>query len=290
MFRRHMGKYLSAFAQGELSPAQAGRVAKHLLICSRCRSALDEVKWGIALAKQLPLLSAPPALANSVGELWNSGVLGERLAPTRRARWSGWQWAQLTVGCVAIVLAALIWYQRLRPLISLKMAAARVSKLEALALDLQTKSRAGAPELDFATDNPRVLRSWVMDKTGLKLELAAHQNELAEYRPRGAKIVKAQGGDIVAVAYYVAQMPVTLVTADVRTLPKKGVPSKGMFKKDIFYRLDPVSHTSLLSWTRADQSYVLASDLPDLGRTACFVCHTDPRRQELIRSVKLPSE
>ena len=59
MFARHYRKHLSAYAHGELSPAEAARVAAHLDACAACRSEFEEVKLGIRLAESLPSVAAP---------------------------------------------------------------------------------------------------------------------------------------------------------------------------------------------------------------------------------------
>lgn len=64
MFKKHVVKQLSAYCNDELPSDEARRVGEHLLACKRCRKEHDEVKLGVQLAQQLPLLSAP-------GELWD---------------------------------------------------------------------------------------------------------------------------------------------------------------------------------------------------------------------------
>jgi hypothetical protein len=64
MFKKHAIKELSAYCNEELSTEQSRRVREHLLACKRCRKEHDEVKLGVQLAQQLPLVSAP-------GELWD---------------------------------------------------------------------------------------------------------------------------------------------------------------------------------------------------------------------------
>lgn len=64
MFQKHVRKLLSAYCNKELSPDESRRVGEHLLVCERCRKEHDEVRLGVQLAQQLPLVSAP-------GELWN---------------------------------------------------------------------------------------------------------------------------------------------------------------------------------------------------------------------------
>jgi FecR protein/Putative zinc-finger len=64
MFQKHVTKQLSAYLNKELSSDESRRVAEHLLVCERCRKEHDEIKLGVLLAQQLPLIAAP-------GELWD---------------------------------------------------------------------------------------------------------------------------------------------------------------------------------------------------------------------------
>jgi hypothetical protein len=50
----------------ELAPAEARRVAEHLLVCQRCRREYEEIKLGVALARELPLANAPDSLWSGI--------------------------------------------------------------------------------------------------------------------------------------------------------------------------------------------------------------------------------
>jgi hypothetical protein len=62
MFARHVSSLTSAYCHDELSPEQSRRVAEHLISCRRCRAEFEEIKFGAALAAQLPLIEAPDSL------------------------------------------------------------------------------------------------------------------------------------------------------------------------------------------------------------------------------------
>jgi hypothetical protein len=73
MFKGHVTKQLSAYCNGELADDQIEKVRVHLLACSRCQKEYEEIKFGVNLASQLPLASAPQ-------ELWGEieAILDER--------------------------------------------------------------------------------------------------------------------------------------------------------------------------------------------------------------------
>ncbi|HEV2705396.1 MAG TPA: zf-HC2 domain-containing protein [Pyrinomonadaceae bacterium] len=62
IFGKHVGKDLSAYAHGELSVRDSERVAHHLDACARCRAEFEQVKLGVRLAEELPVVSAPATL------------------------------------------------------------------------------------------------------------------------------------------------------------------------------------------------------------------------------------
>ncbi|SRR5712692_1189868 len=287
MFFRHVSKHLSAFSQGELSTDQASRIFQHLLTCQRCRAEHEEIQWGIRLAQHLPSLSAPPEVSAAFDDALRSRPAAPSVRPRRVVafRWS----IAIPVALVGAAAAILFWYQKIRPLVSMRPARPEISRLETLALDLHRQQENGTADLDFRTDDPDALGTWVAEKTGLDLPLATHQprDEVRKYKPQGAKILRNADGDIVSVFYQVDRVPVTLVAASIRSLRKEDAPSEGLWQKKIYHRSVLGAETHLLSWTRDKQSYVLASDLPGLGQQACFLCHTNPKRREIIRNAKL---
>lgn len=287
MFFWHVRKHLSAFIQGELSSDRASRISEHLLTCKRCRAEHEEIQWGIRLARRLPTLSAPPELTNAFEDALRSRGPA-RVARSRRVMALRWPVA-IPVALVVTAAVIFFWYQRIRPLVSIRSAGPVMSKLETLALDLHLQEKKGALDFDFRTDDPDALGDWVAEKSGLELPLATRQpaDEVREYKLQGAKILKNRDGDIVSVFYQVDRVPVTLIAASVRSLRKEETPSEGLWQKKIYHRSVSGTETNLLSWTRDKQSYVLASDLPGAGQQACFVCHTNPRRREIIRNAKL---
>src|SRR5215831_10162160 len=286
MFRRHASKYLSAFAQGELSNAQASSVAAHVRSCDRCRDELDEIECGISLAKHLPTIAAPSSLYSAVQNLFQSRDLTAAVSSRRLARRRAWWVAIPAAAAIIAVLGSILWYKKLRDPISIESISRRPTKLEALALDLQMQQRHGLQQLDFTTDDPEVLAEWALGKTGLQVHLADQAVE-DEYKLEGAKFFATPSGPVLAVFLRIDQVPVTLAAARVDALSKGEAPSQGIWRKKIFYRFDSSSGLNLLSWTRDEQTYVFASGLPNLGRAACFVCHTNARRRELIGNARL---
>lgn len=62
MLSRHVTEALSAYLHDELPADEKRRVADHLLKCSACRAACDEVRAGAELAELLPRREAPADL------------------------------------------------------------------------------------------------------------------------------------------------------------------------------------------------------------------------------------
>ena len=71
MFSTHVSNQFSAYCHGELSAAETRRVAEHLIGCTRCRQEFEEIKLGVKLAEQLPLIPAPDSLWPEIEGLLN---------------------------------------------------------------------------------------------------------------------------------------------------------------------------------------------------------------------------
>jgi hypothetical protein len=116
MFTKHVIKQLSAYCNEELAPDQAKRVREHLLECERCRNEHDEIRLGVSLAQQLPLVSAP-------AEMWSEieSLLDER---SRRPVFEqktpklafAFTWYRVAAVTAVLLLAVLIaWMVFMRP-------------------------------------------------------------------------------------------------------------------------------------------------------------------------------
>ncbi len=89
----HPGEELTAFLDGELTPAQVDEVVEHLSRCTACRDELQEQDAARTAVRSLPRLEIPAAL------LEGDGVTGDEQAPRR-----GWRVPVAAV--VAAVVAA----------------------------------------------------------------------------------------------------------------------------------------------------------------------------------------
>jgi FecR-like protein/putative zinc finger protein len=84
MFSKHVSSLTSAYCHDELSPEQSRPVAEHLIGCPRCRAEFEEIKFGVKLATQLPLMSAPDSVWRGIETALDREVLK---SPTRE----GWR-------------------------------------------------------------------------------------------------------------------------------------------------------------------------------------------------------
>jgi len=94
MLSRHVTKDISAYCHGELSSDESKQFAEHIISCVKCRTKFEEIKLGIKLAEQLPLLTAPD-------HLWTE--LGPQITQINPVTNRGWSW-QLKVAAAAVLL------------------------------------------------------------------------------------------------------------------------------------------------------------------------------------------
>ena len=117
MFTRHVRRRLSAYCNGELSAEESRRVREHLLRCRRCRDEYDEIKLGVELARQLPLVSAPQSIWNEL----ERSLAAEVPAKSQARPWSfspALSWGRIAVAVSLLLLAAgigLIWHYSQKP-------------------------------------------------------------------------------------------------------------------------------------------------------------------------------
>ena len=62
MFGNHVTSLSSRYFNGELDPQAHGRVAEHLLACSKCREEFEAVKSGISIGENIEVFTAPDSL------------------------------------------------------------------------------------------------------------------------------------------------------------------------------------------------------------------------------------
>lgn len=104
MFAKHVTRDISAYCHGELSPEASRQFAEHIISCAKCRSEFEEIKLGIKLAEQLPLVEAPESLWAGI-----EAQLGKqrRTALTRRS----WQTRVAAIAAAFLVVGGLgVWW------------------------------------------------------------------------------------------------------------------------------------------------------------------------------------
>lgn len=112
MFKKHAIKQLSAYCNGELPSDEARRVGEHLLACKRCRKEYDEVKLGVQLAQQLPLVSAPGGLWDEIESALNSRSRKPMLQPRAVRPMLALSWFRVAAVAAVILVAVtigLVW-------------------------------------------------------------------------------------------------------------------------------------------------------------------------------------
>src|SRR5688572_9146732 len=106
MFSNHIGKDLSAYCHGELSPAESQRVAEHLIGCLRCRVEYEQIKLGVKLAEQLPQLSAPDSLWNQVQALRDAREVSPATVSIKKSPWASLLQPQFAAIAATLLLAS----------------------------------------------------------------------------------------------------------------------------------------------------------------------------------------
>jgi hypothetical protein len=125
MFSKHVSKELSAYCHGELPADRMRGVAEHLIGCDTCRPEYEEIKLGVKLAEQLPLVSAPETLwadlqiqVDAQSARRAAGSVGAEQRSFKR-RFKLWQPRWLAVATVLLLVAGfglfMIYKREARP-------------------------------------------------------------------------------------------------------------------------------------------------------------------------------
>ena len=287
----HVTRDLSAFCHGELPPERERAVRSHLESCARCRTAHDEIRFGVALAAHIQTSSAPASLWGEVrARLDAEAPDGDRRRRILRP-------ALALAAALVVVVVAVGWLRRAPARVGknpdaqpaqgeqleLVTTSAASTAFETAARDAHLQRLAGALQYDYMTAAPETLRPWLRAHAGFDLSLAIERppGDAGRFQLLGAKVIRAAGVRAALVGYDVDAHPVTLVSAPLRDVPDP--PEEFHLKKKVAVRFDAERGLKLLTWGADGQAYVLVSDLPAAGTDACGICHTTPERRALIR-------
>lgn len=98
MFTKHVSRNLAAHLDGQLSPVEAQQTEFHLEQCATCQAERDDVRQGMAMVKNLPVVEAPDAIWFSI-----EAALQENRQPAVEAfGWRPWAFAATVVLILAV--------------------------------------------------------------------------------------------------------------------------------------------------------------------------------------------
>jgi len=113
MFNKHVIKKLSAYCHGELPAEESLRVGEHMLACERCRKEYDDIKLGVRLAEQLPIVEAPAELWSEIDALLEAKLRKVALQPKSARSWFGLTPLRLAAACALVLVFAavgVVWF------------------------------------------------------------------------------------------------------------------------------------------------------------------------------------
>jgi anti-sigma factor RsiW len=109
MFWIHVDRDLSAYCDGELSASSARRVTAHLERCGRCRREYEDVRLGVAFAREMTRLEAPDSLWGEIhSKLDAHAEAGSVKLPAARSVLSAWKPAAAVAAALLVALTIVL--------------------------------------------------------------------------------------------------------------------------------------------------------------------------------------
>jgi FecR protein/Putative zinc-finger len=98
----HVSRRLARYHDGQLAPADAQSVERHLARCARCRRELDEIRFAAELVRQLAVRTAPSSLWPAIEDAL--------AAPQSRSFMPVLRWAAASLVAIVVIGAGAYWY------------------------------------------------------------------------------------------------------------------------------------------------------------------------------------
>ena len=121
--------------------------------------------------------------------------------------------------------------------------------------------------LDFRSDDPAQIRSWVRAKAGIDVELPASGGR--EVRLLGCRLMKRSGAPVVSIAYRVA--------GDAATLLVSRATGRDTGSAHQFAPPESSRGARIFSWTMREKEYTIACSAAREPEAACLLCHSQMR-------------
>jgi FecR protein/Putative zinc-finger len=99
----HVSRRLARYHDGQLAPADAQSVERHLARCARCRRELDEIRFAAELVRQLAVRTAPSSL-------WPAIEDALAAPQSRSLRMPVLRWAAASLVAIVVIGAGAYWY------------------------------------------------------------------------------------------------------------------------------------------------------------------------------------
>lgn len=183
MWCRNVRSQLSAYADGELTPAMTQQVRAHLAGCDRCTQEFAGLRSLAALTAAVPLEDVPSALHQRILASLNHAAMTPEPMPMRPMHRSvvprTWAWAAFATGVVAVACGALQQRPGNTPDLSTRLLAADVTPT-AKASDRVATHRATAAEAPKRADQHETAPETSVAMVEAQVEEAPATDKVAE--------------------------------------------------------------------------------------------------------------
>ncbi len=242
---------ISLYVDREVTGAEALDFEAHLIDCTDCRRAYDELRETVdAVRGARPLYEVPERSYSAV-----QGIVAncERRQKQRR-------WIPAAAAAAVLVAAAMLWLS------------AGLSGYEKFAAQAHRNYARGAFPLDVASNQPQVVSKWLEPRVPFHLTLPNYpEGGPKRYALAGARLMQFRGEDVAYLAYEMDRKPISLlISSSSRVMPSGGetYQSEGL----TFY-FSSEQGLRIITWKDKGLTYAQVSDLNVKGAESCVICH-----------------
>ncbi len=239
------------YVDREVTGAEALDFEAHLMECTECRSAYDDLRQTVDVVRAARPLYEMPEQCYAV-------VQGMTRRWERRQQRHWW----LPSAAAAAVFVAL----------AIASISGARSEYQTFAAQVHRDYARGAFPLDVASSEPQVVSNWLEPRVPFHLRLPDYpEGGPKRYALLGARLMQYRGEDVAYLAYEMDRKPISLlISSSPRITPSGGDRYRS---GGLSFYFSAEQGLRIITWKDKGLTYAQVSDLNVKGAESCAICH-----------------